>query len=248
MAPTAGAYASPCASCRDPRQGRSCPSPGRRSATTVGFLRRGSTNRTNAWVCPNNRSGLRLAGTGPLPDGEEASMQFCPKCGARSQTQARSAPSAAPHFRRPPNPRDSVRACPRSGPDQRQPAAVARAHTMGSGAKALLVAGIAPSLAVFGGAATLVRHRTGHGQPHPKHLAGRRCNHERTNPPPRQPMPAPQPAAALPRPSRRSTARSPAGSRASRPPHETAAASATGSSCPNLVATVAHVVEGALRS
>src|SRR5450631_152648 len=42
------------------------------------------------------------------------------------------------------------------GPDQRQPAAVARAHTMGSGAKALLVAGIALSLAVFGGAATLV--------------------------------------------------------------------------------------------
>jgi hypothetical protein len=54
---------------------------------------------------------------------------------------------------------------------------------MGSGAKALLVAGIALSLAVFGGDAALVRHSTGHGQPHPKHLVGCRRNHERTTHP-----------------------------------------------------------------
>jgi non-specific serine/threonine protein kinase len=175
-------------------------------------------------------------------------MQFCPKCGTRSQTQARSAPSAAPHFRRPPNPRDSVRACPRS--------------RTGSAAAGSRCAGAHHGLGRQGTPGGRYRSEPGRlrRRRHPREAQHRtwptapetprrsplqpRADH----PPSRQPMPAPQPAAALPRPSRRSTARSPAGSRASRPPHEPAAASATGSSCPNLVATVAHVVEGTLTS
>ena len=126
---------------------------------------------------------------------------------------------------------DSVRACPRS----RTGSAAAGQRCAGEhhelGRKALLVAGIALSLAIFGGAATLARHSTGHGQPHPNTSPVAAATTSGP-PPPRQPMPTPQPAAALPRPSRRSTARSPTASCASRPPRATAAASAAGSSWP----------------
>jgi hypothetical protein len=154
------------------------------------------------------------------------------KCGAPSQTQARFCADCGTSLPTTTQPQGTVFAPVRAhGPDQRQPASVAQAHTMSSDAKALLVAGIALSPAIFGGGATLVstapdmanRTRT------PRRLPPQpRLDH----PPPRQPMPTPQRAAALPRSSRRSTARPLAGSCASRPPRETAAASAADSSWP----------------
>ena len=63
-------------------------------------------------------------------------MQFCPKCGARSQTQARFRAEWGTSLRTTTQPQGTVFAPVRAhGPDQRQPASVAQANTMSSGAK-----------------------------------------------------------------------------------------------------------------